>query len=122
MTVTLFLPLASPPLHTALRSLDRAELKASALFEAEVIASTAARRLPPHPRPLASSGSLPDAAGAAHSPAAGSRADAPPVPDALRIPRILHQTYKSAWTPWRVRGMMASWKRQNPDWEASHSI
>jgi Anp1/Glycosyltransferase sugar-binding region containing DXD motif len=33
------------------------------------------------------------------------------------IPKIIHQTWKTEAVPDRFRGMIASWRRRNPDWE-----
>lgn len=48
-------------------------------------------------------------------PGAGVTFNGEPAP--LRIPRIIHRTYKSNAVPDQVRGLMASWDRLNPGWE-----
>ena len=46
---------------------------------------------------------------------AGDADAAPPAP--LRIPRIIHQTYKTAKVPEAVRPFMQSWRAANEGWE-----
>ena len=87
----------------------------SALCQDAVAARSAARRR----AVLAgewSPASLATAAGGAGG-AAGTLARPAGSPRRQRIPRIVHQTYRSSWVPWRVRGVMRSWRVMNPDWE-----
>jgi hypothetical protein len=50
------------------------------------------------------------------TPSSAGDADATP-PQPLRIPRIIHQTYKSAKVPEAVRPFMQSWRSANEGWE-----
>jgi len=49
------------------------------------------------------------------TPSSAGDADEKPLPP-LRIPRVIHQTYKSAKVPEAVRPFMHSWRSANPGW------